>query len=585
MTEPAEKRSRAWPLIKRFWPFARPHLRYVWVMLAFLLLSAPLSVVSPLIIRRVIDDAISEENRESLYYWGRILIGMTFLSVVFGITIGFCTTMFHTKVLRDLRDRIYRHMQRLSLRYYSRKETGHMMSRQLDDVGQLGGVMADAFGRVTIDAVKAVVYIGMLFYVEWRMATGGLVLALLIFGFEYAISGRMRRLNKEARERWTDVSEALHQGLSGHYLVQSTASEKRETRRFLRTLHASVRAGFRRDMFELWTNHVFHLIAGVAPPLIILAGVYLIVTSDFTFGGLFAFFMYLVQMFAAVGAVAGFNPAMQRSLASVERIFEVLGTDPEVESPPDAVKPEGWRGEVVFEGVGFAYDEGRGVLHDVDLTVPPHTMVALVGPSGAGKTTLAHLLPRFYDPTAGRITVDGHDLRTLDLRHYRRHVGIVPQEIFLFDRTVEENIAYGAPGATPESIRRAAEAAHAAEFIAEMEKGYETVIGERGVRLSGGQRQRLAIAREILRNPTILILDEATSSLDSESERLIQEALEALLAGRTSFVIAHRLSTVVKADVILAMEDGRIVEQGTHAELLERGGLYARLYRSQFEGH
>jgi subfamily B ATP-binding cassette protein MsbA len=273
---------------------------------------------------------------------------------------------------------------------------------------------------------------------------------------------------------------------------------------------------------------------------------------------------------------------MQSSLASLERIYEILDTEPEVTSPEDGVRLPELRGEVRFESVSFAYDPEVPVLRDISLAVPPRTMVALVGPSGAGKTTLAHLLPRFFDPVEGSVLIDGHDLRSLDLHWYRRHIGLVPQEIFLFDRSVAENITYGTIGATDEQVREAAAAANALEFIEQMPKGFDTLIGERGVRLSGGQRQRLAIAREILRDPAILVLDEATSSLDSETEALIQEALGVLLSGRTSFVIAHRLSTVVRADVIVALQDGRIAELGRHDELLARGGLYARLYHSQF---
>ncbi len=456
------------------------------------------------------------------------------------------------------------------------------MSRQMDDVDNLEGVMADTFARGAVDVIRGLGYMVMLFYIEWRMASGGLLLAVVIFGFQFLISPRLRLLSKTTRQQWTIVSQSLHQSLSGHQLVQATASERRESLRFMHVLHASVRAQVRRDMFSLWTNNVFSLIGGVAPTIIVLGGVYLIVTSDFTVGGLFAFFMYRMQMFGAVGRLTRLNPRLQRSLASLERIYEVLDTAPEIVSPPDGRRPDRIAGTITFDQVEFEYLAGQPVLRRLDLEVEARTMVAVVGRSGAGKTTLASLVPRFYDPTHGTVRIDGHDLRELDLRWYRGHVGLVPQEIFLFDRSVGDNIAYGTKGATIERIREAARAANALEFIERMPDQFDTLIGERGVRLSGGQRQRLAIAREILRDPEILILDEATSSLDSETEALIQQALGTLLQGRTSIVIAHRLSTVVRADVIVVMDDGRIAEIGRHAELLAGDGLYANLYRSQF---
>ena len=384
-------------------------------------------------------------------------------------------------------------------------------------------------------------------------------------------------LSKRAREAWTEVSQVLHQALSGHVLVRSTASEKREALRFTGVLHDSVRAQVNRDLFSLMTNQVFGLIGGVAPTLIVLAGVVLIVTSDFTVGGLFAFFMYLMQMFGAVGRVIGINPRLQRSLASLERIYEVLDTEPEIPRTGGR-RPPAVDGALTFAGVEFGYDPAVPVLRDIDLELPAHRTVALVGPSGAGKTTLASLVARFYDPTAGALRVDGIDLRELDLRWYRRHLGMVPQEVFLFDRSVADNIAYGAPGATRQQIEAAAAAANAVEFIERMPEGLDTLIGERGVKLSGGQRQRVAIAREILRDPAILILDEATSALDAANEAVLQKALTQLSAGRTTVLVAHRLSTIRHADKIIVLEMGRIVEQGQHADLLGRDGHYQRLY-------
>jgi len=338
----------------------------------------------------------------------------------------------------------------------------------------------------------------------------------------------------------------------------------------------------RRDVFGLWTSQALSLLSGVAPTVVILGGVYLIVSSSFTPCGLFAFFILLVQMFNAVASVAASNLAIQRGFASLERIFEVLDTDSEVSGNGHS-RPHARRlsGAVRFDRTSFDYGDGRSVLHEIDLEVPPHSRVALVGPSGAGKSSLVHLIPRFFEPAVGCIRVDGSDIRELDLRWYRRQIGLVPQDVFLFGRSIRDNIEYGRPGASRAEVERAAEAAHVMEFVGELPDGFDTMIGERGIRLSVGQRQRIAIAREILRDPAIIILDEATSSLDSRSESLIDAALERLLPGRTSFVVAHRLSTVVRADVIVVLNKGRIVERGRHAELLARRGLYASLVESQ----
>ena len=572
-------------LVRRLLPFARPHLRYVWVMLAAMVLESPVTLVMPLILRTVVDGAVGQASRQGLGSWGLLLAALTLASVLLKLVVDYCSMLFRQRVFTGLRLKLFEHLQSLSLRYYQDRETGQLMSRSLDDVGNLGGVMADAFGRGAISLLKAAACVAMLFYVEWRLAVGGLALALIVFVLQAATSGALRRRNRSVFEAWSALTEALHQAISGHYLVQATASEKREARRLAGSLHATMRAMLRRDLFRLWTGNVFELIAALMPTLIILGGVFLIAGGGFTVGGLFAFYIYLDLLFQSVGRLTAMNPALQTAFSALERIYEVLDARPELTVIGHGIRPPRLQGEVLLERVSFAYTEGREVLSGVDFRVSPRTMVALVGPSGAGKTTLAHLIPRFFDPTAGRLLVDGYEVRTLELASYRRQIGLVPQEVFLFDRTIAENIAYGRPRASRREIEAAAAAANADEFIAAMEQGYDTVIGERGVRLSGGQRQRIAIAREILRDPAILILDEATSSLDSQSEALVQQALYKLLADRTSFVIAHRLSTILRADVILVLDHGRIVAQGRHADLLAEEGLYYRLYHSQFLRH
>ena len=576
---------KAWPLLKRFWPMMRPHLGFVWVVLVIQLVTTPLVVALPLILRHVIDDMLQGGGVGGMFRWVGLIFVMGLGGLFLSIVAGWNLTLFRTRVLRSMRLRIYRHMQRLSRSYYQQRETGEIMSRQSDDIANIRAVMADSFVVVGVQAIRGVIFLAMLFYLEWRMAAGGLLLVGLIAGVAILVSGRLRALAKASLERWTRVSSALHQGVTGHALVQSTATETSEALRFARVLHESVRANLQRDKFGLLTQLMFGLVTGVGPVVIILGGMYLIVTTDFTVGGLFAFVIYLMQLLSAVRTVARYNAGLQGSLASLERIFQLFDTKPEVDSPPVGAKRLNIVGRLTFENVSFAYLEGRPVLRNIEFDVPPNTRVALVGHSGAGKSTLASLIPRLHDPVSGRILVDGIDLRDLSIRYYRRQIGIVPQDIFLFDRSVAENIACGRRHVTREQIRAAAEAANATEFIDQMPDGFDTMVGERGLRVSGGQRQRLAIAREILRDPPISILDEATSALDSQSEVLIQEALDRLFVGRTSVVIAHRLSTVIRSDLILVMDRGEIVERGRHDELMALDGHYAVLYRTQFEKH
>ena len=574
--------ASAFALVRRFARLTRPYRRHVWIAIGAMILAAPLAVVSPRLVMGVIDQAQEGGITSEVPTLTWILIAMTFASVALGITNGDHTFLFHGKILRAVRVRLVRHLQGLSLRWHDSVETGWVMSRVQEDAANLDGVMIDAFARAAIEAVKAIAFLVMLVLLEWHLALGGLAIVIVVFGLQALVSPALRRRGKLAQERRAEVSEALHQGVSGHHLTRATTSERRELKRFVRVVHSSLRAHVDRDVFGLVSNHAMFLITGVAPILVILAGAWLIAGDELSVGGLFAFFMYLVYMAGAVAEVARLNPALQSSLVSAQRIFEILDTDRDVVSPTPGASADEITGRVCFEGVTFAYEPGRNVLEDVSFEAEPRQTIALVGPSGAGKSTLASLVPRFRDPTHGRILVDGRDLRTYDLSSLRRRIGVVPQDIFLFDRSVRENVLLGAPDAGPEALAAAARAAHADDFISRLPEGWDTLIGERGVRLSGGQRQRLAIARELLRDPRILILDEATSSLDSRSEELIREAMERLLAGRTALVIAHRLSTVIRADLILVLDQGRIVERGTHPGLLARDGLYRQLYQAQF---
>jgi ABC-type multidrug transport system fused ATPase/permease subunit len=571
-----------WPLVKRFWPFMRPYKRMIAAIAVLMVVGLPISVVAPFLIKHLIDDVIPSGDARRLLLIGGALIGLTLLGQALSYWQSLLNNRFQLMVLYGLRRRLFAHLLHLPMSFYTQHDTGYIMSRQRDDLKHLSGIMADTFLRAAVNLIRAIVFIGLLFYLDVALASTGLILTVVFFGANLLFSRPLRRRNEAVQEAEAKTSTALHEGVIGINLIKATAREKAELRRYVQALSTQVRATFHRDVLEIFSNELIGLAATAGAYFIVLVGAYRIMAGDSTFGSLFAFFMYLSNLFGATGALMRLNSNLQRSMNSLQRIYEVLDTPPEIlTAPRDRRKPG--QCEIIFDQVGFNYLPEVPVLQNVSARIPAGAQVALVGPSGAGKTTFAHLIPRFYEPTAGRILLNGKDLRDLHLHDLRRLIGVVPQDVFLFDRTIRENIAYGNHVADPAAIEQAAAAANAHDFIIEFPKGYESKIGERGIRLSGGQKQRLAIAREILRNPPILILDEATSSLDSAAEALIQEALQRFKKNRTSIIIAHRLSTVIEADWILVFDKGRIVEQGRHEQLLAQGGFYAFLFETQFK--
>jgi len=571
-----------WPLVKRFWPFMRPYKRTIVAVAVLMAVGLPISVVAPFLVKHLIDDVITAGDARRLLVIGGALIGLTLLGQALSYWQSILNNRFHLMVLYGMRRRLFAHLLHLPLSFYTQHDTGYIMSRQRDDLRHLSGIMADTFLRAVVNLIRAIVFIGLLFYLDVALASTGLILTVVFFGANLLFSRPLRRRNEAVQEAEAQTSTALHEGVIGINLIKATAREKVELRRYVQALSAQVRATFHRDVLEIFSNELIGLAATAGAYFIVLVGAYRIMTGDSTFGSLFAFFMYLSNLFGATGALMRLNSNLQRSMNSLQRIYEVFDTPPEsLAAPRDRRKPG--QCEIIFDNVGFNYLPEVPVLQNVSARIPAGAQVALVGPSGAGKTTFAHLIPRFYEPATGRILLNGKDLRDLHLHDLRRLIGVVPQDVFLFDRTIRDNIAYGNHVADPAAIEQAAAAANAHDFIIEFPNGYESKIGERGIRLSGGQKQRLAIAREILRNPPILILDEATSSLDSAAEALIQEALQRFKKNRTSIIIAHRLSTVIEADWILVFDKGRIVEQGRHEQLLAQGGFYAFLFETQFK--
>jgi len=481
-------------------------------------------------------------------------------------------------VIRDLRNRLFAHLTTLSLDFFHRRRTGTLISRLTNDVAVVkGAISAGAF----IATRELLLLIANLFWVFWVSVPLALVSLLVVPPSALlivALGRKLRRSSRRTQERMGELTAALYETLGGMRVVKAFAMEEREVERFKAVAHRTFTAFVRlRRYFALSSPLSEWLGAAAAVAVLAYGGHLILVEHTLTPDRFLVFLVAMLSMTRPLRRLASLNADIQDGLAGAERLFEVLAIQPTVAEAADA-RPISTLAEAIrFENVTFAYEPGRPVVENVALEIRVGEVVALVGPSGSGKSTLADLLLRFYDPTAGAITLDGVDLRAYRLGDLRRLMGLVTQDVILFNDTVRANIAYGDPAATDQAIEAAARAAHAHEFIRELALGYATEIGDRGVRLSGGQRQRLAIARAILKSPPILVLDEATSALDSESERAVQSAIDELMVGRTALVIAHRLSTVRNADRIVVLDRGRIVEQGTHAELLRRNGLYTRL--------
>ncbi len=571
----------------RFIHELRAYWRVMIVIACLTLLTAALSLPMPFVIQYLTDHLSDTALRRNLPVHlpavFAIVVGVAAASAFFGYCLQLAITYLGQRFKLDMRRKLYAHMQTLSLGFFEKSQTGKLMSYITNDVAALDQLVGGSFVTVVQDSVTLIAVIGIVFFKNWQLAL--IVLSVYpVYVLNYLLFiGRIKSTHHEMREQRDVMYGDLQEKLAGVQVVKSYAKERFEVRQFIgetrSLLGLNVRIGAMST--ALWTLAEF--IGAVGTALLLWYGGRLVIRGVMTPGSLMAFYGFISgYLYGPTLRLIQINDQIARTNAALWRIFRTLDTRPNVEDKPDAPALPPIRGDVHYDHVWFEYEPGQPVIKGVELKVEAGQLIAFVGQSGSGKTTLINLLQRHYDVTGGRITIDGMDVRDVQLHSLRQQVGVVIQETILFNTTIRENIRYGKLDATDEQVEEAAQAANIAHIIEALPRGYDTKIGEEGVKLSGGEKQRIAIARALLSDPRILILDEATSSLDSETESLIQGALDRLMVGRTSFVVAHRLSTIVKADKIVVMEKGEIKEAGSHAELLAQGGIYAGLYNQQF---
>ena len=568
--------------LRRLLAYSRPYRGRFMAALSAMIVYAAASAFVAYLIKPIVDKILPAQS--GFRIWAALILGTYILKGLGSYFSTYLMTDVGQRVVRDLRNELFRHTLGQSATFFSRKTTGQLMSRVTNDVNQVQQAVSETLGDMIREGLSVIGYAVMMFYFEWRLALVSIVGAPVIVYPLVRLGQRVRRSTRRSQEHLEQLSHVTAEAFSGHRIVKAFGAEDHEARRFADASERLYRTNLKITSTVSVLPPIMEFLGGLAIVGLLWYGQNRIATNATTTGAFIAFIFAAFMMYTPVKRLSRVNANLQQAIAASTRIFEILDMHSEVAERPGAVPLEGVRREIEFRDVTFAYDEGAGktVLKNVSFRAKAGQVVALVGLSGAGKTTLVNLVPRFYDVTGGAILIDGVDIRDLTLKSLREHVGIVTQDTVLFDDTVANNIAYGVRGASQAAIEEAAHAAHAHEFVDALPLKYDTRIGERGQLLSGGQRQRLAIARALLKNSPILILDEATSSLDAQSELLVQDALANLMRNRTSFVIAHRLSTVRRADAIVALERGRIAEIGRHDELLARtGGVYAKLYALQ----
>ncbi len=575
-------------LLKRMFSYLVPYWKQLIVSVLAIIISSVFGVFPTILTGRIIDEGLLEQNLPVLIRLIGLSFGVLILANLISVLESYTNVWMAENITFDMRNKMYSHLQRMSHRFFTTSKQGDIITRMTSDIGGVQSVLTGTWTSILQNFATLTVALVTMYTKSPLLATIGIVVVPLFILPTKRVGKRRWEITLESRKHNDDINQILNETLSvsGQLLSKLFVTEAYEFDRYQEANKQMIRLNIKESMAGKWFRVVINVFTNIGPMLIYLVGGILIIeygNTDLTIGDITVMVALLGRMYGPVNSLLNIQVDMIRSMALFDRIFEYFDLPVEIDNDPQALRPESFAGELAFEEVSFHYDPDQPILNNVSFELKPGSSVAIVGPSGAGKSTIINLIPRLYDVTGGRILLDGVDIRKLDLAFLRQHIGVVTQDTYLFNGTIRENLLYAKPDATQAEIEQACREANIHAFISGLPKGYDTVVGNRGMKLSGGEKQRLSIARIILRKPGLIIFDEATSSLDSISEHAIQEAIEPILAKSTSLIIAHRLSTILSADEILVLEKGKIVERGDHETLVKKGGIYTMLYNTQMK--
>ena len=575
-------------LLKRMFSYLIPYWKQLIVSVLAIITSSVFGVFPTILTGRIIDEGLLQQDLTVLIRLIGLSFGVLIIANLISVVESYVNVWMAENITYDMRNKMYSHLQRMSHRFFTTSKQGDIITRMTSDIGGVQSVLTGTWTSILQNFATLTVALVTMYTKSPLLATIGIVVVPLFILPTKRVGKRRWEITLESRKHNDDINQILNETLSvsGQLLSKLFVTEAYEFERYQEANKQMIRLNIKESMAGKWFRVVINVFTNIGPMLIYLVGGILIIeygNTDLTIGDITVMVALLGRMYGPVNSLLNIQVDMIRSMALFDRIFEYFDLPVEIDNDPQALRPESFAGELAFEEVSFHYDPDQPILNNVSFELKPGSSVAIVGPSGAGKSTIINLIPRLYDVTGGRIRLDGVDIRKLDLAFLRQHIGVVTQDTYLFNGTIRENLLYAKPDATQAEIEQACREANIHAFISGLPKGYDTVVGNRGMKLSGGEKQRLSIARIILRKPGLIIFDEATSSLDSISEHAIQEAIEPILAKSTSLIIAHRLSTILSADEILVLEKGKIVERGDHETLVKKGGIYTMLYNTQMK--